>query len=233
VIEDMYPKIGPAEGHGVIQFYGSGFREDFQLADIGCKVGEAIGKGKVVDPHTINCTIEEMSLVDEGFSLPATVALNSYSWPETNQTFTSYGVSGIFPNSGPYSGNTDILIVGKGFSEEYAEKAKCRFGISSDYAIVEAEVLSYDKMVCRSPPDFKLPPTADLSLSVPIGVAFTEEDFEPWTESIHRFRYYKTPNILKAEPDEVQVGKLAEILIIADEDSEFFEPAPTSKSALG
>ena len=29
VIEDIYPKIGPAEGKGVIRFYGSNFREDF------------------------------------------------------------------------------------------------------------------------------------------------------------------------------------------------------------
>lgn len=209
------------------------FRDDFQLADVGCKIGDSLGKGHVIDAHTINCTVEEMPLVDEGFSLPITVALNSYSWPESNQTFTPYGVVGVFPNSGPYSGNTDILITGKGFSEEFAEKAKCRFGIASDYAIVEAEVLGYDKLVCRSPPDFKLPPTADLSLSVPIGIAFTEEEFEPWTETLHRFRFYKTPTILKAEPDEVEVGKIAEILVIADENSEFFEPAPASKGALG
>lgn len=84
--------------------------------------------------------------------------------------------------------------------------------------------------MCRSPPDFKLPPTADFTLSVPIGVAFVEEEFEPWTESIHRFRYYKQPNIVKVEPDEVEVGKMAEILIIADEESEFWEPIPTSKN---
>lgn len=232
-MEDIYPKIGPSEGHGIIKFYGQGFREDYQLADVGCKIGDAIGKGKVIDPHTINCTIEEMSLVDEGFSLPVTVALNSYSWPETNQTFTPYGVSGVFPNSGPYTGNTDILITGKGFNEEFADKARCRFGINSDYAIVEAEVLGYDKIICRSPPDFKLPPTAGLALSVPIGVSFTEDEFEPWTESVHRFTFYKTPTILKAEPDEVMVGKLAEIVVIADENSEFFEPAPAGKGSLG
>jgi hypothetical protein len=44
--------------------------------------------------------------------------------------------------------------MGKGFSDEFADKAKCRFGIPSDFAIVEAEVISYDKMICRSPSDF-------------------------------------------------------------------------------
>lgn len=134
-----------------------------------------------------------MALVDEGFSLPITVALNSYSWAESNQTFVPYGISGIYPNSGPITGSTDILITGKGFNEEYQEKAKCRFGIPSDYAIVDAEILSYDKMVCRSPPDFSLPPTTDWSLSVPFGIAFIDEDYDPWTEGIQRFRFYKQP----------------------------------------
>ena len=145
----------------------------------------------MIDSRTINCTVEEMPLVDEGFTLPATVALNSYSWPESNQTFTPYGISGIFPNSGPYTGSTDVLVVGKGFNEEFASKARCRFGIPSNYAIVEAEILSYDKMICRSPANFQMPPTGGLALSVPIGVSLMEEDFEPFTESVHRFRLYK------------------------------------------
>ena len=98
----MFPHIGPSEGRGVIYFYGKNFRDDYSLADVGCKIGEAIGKGKVVNSNTIKCTIEEMSLVDEGFSLPASVALNSYSFADSNQTFVPYGVTGIYPNSGPY-----------------------------------------------------------------------------------------------------------------------------------
>jgi hypothetical protein len=46
---------------------------------------------------------------------------------------------------------------------------------------LEAEILSYDKIVCRSPPDFKMMPTLELSFSVPIGIALVEEDYEPWT----------------------------------------------------
>jgi len=47
-----------------------------------------------------------------------------------------------------------VLIVGKGFTEDLQEKAKCRFGNSANFAIVEAEILSYDKLICRSPPEF-------------------------------------------------------------------------------
>lgn len=131
-----------------------------------------------------------MALVDEGYSLPVTVSLNSYSWVDSNATFVPYGVIAVYPNAGPYSGNTDILISGKGFNEELQEKAKCRFGINADYAIVDAEILSYDKVVCRSPSEFKLPPNADQTISVPIGIGFLDEEFNPWTETIHRFRFY-------------------------------------------
>jgi hypothetical protein len=88
-------------------------------------------------------------------------------------------------------------------------------------------------MICRSPSEFKLPATSDQTISVPIGVGFLDEEFEPWTESVHRFRYYAPPNLIRADPDEVEVGKMAEIFVFADENSEFWEPIPTAKGALG
>lgn len=115
-MDDMYPHIGPSEGEGIIYFYGRNFRDDYELADVQCKVGDYTGKGKVESSGTaIKCVVEEMGLVDEGYSLPATVALNGYSWVESNQTYTPYGITAIYPNSGPIQGNTDILITGKGF----------------------------------------------------------------------------------------------------------------------
>lgn len=84
ILDDMFPHVGPSEGRGIINFYGRNFRDDFNLADIGCKIGDAVGKGKVVNHNTIRCTVDEMQLVDEGYSLPATVALNSYSWADSN-----------------------------------------------------------------------------------------------------------------------------------------------------
>ena len=68
---------------------------------------------------------------------------------------------------------------------------------------------------------------------MPIGVGFLEEDFDPWTESVHRFRFYAPPMLIRAEPDEVEVGKMAEVYVIADDNSEFWEPIPTGKGALG
>jgi IPT/TIG domain len=59
-----------------------------------------------------------MELVDKDYYLPATVALNSYSWVDTDFKYVPYGITDIQPNSGPISGNTDVIIVGKGFNED-------------------------------------------------------------------------------------------------------------------
>lgn len=84
-LDDMYPRIGPAEGKGIVYFYGAKFRDDFENADVGCKIGDSIGKGKVVNNGAaIKCVIDDLVLVDEGQALPATVALNSYSWVDSN-----------------------------------------------------------------------------------------------------------------------------------------------------
>ena len=83
-LDDMYPHDGPSEGKGAIYFYGRGFREDYRNAEVGCRIGDSIGKGKVLSSTTIKCVVEEMSLVDEGYTHPASVALNSYSWADSN-----------------------------------------------------------------------------------------------------------------------------------------------------
>lgn len=63
----MFPNIGPSEGKGVVYFYGRNFRDDYSLAEVSCKIGESVGKAKVINPTTIKCSVEEMALVDEGF----------------------------------------------------------------------------------------------------------------------------------------------------------------------
>lgn len=116
-----------------------------------------------------------------------------------------------------------MLFTGKGFSEELQPRAKCRFGVDSNFAIVDAEILTYDKLICKSPPEFKLPATSDQTISVPVGVSFMEDEFEPWTETTHRFRFYQPPMLVRAEPDEIEVGRMAEVYVFADDNSEFWE----------
>lgn len=79
-LDDIYPRYGPADGHGIITLYGAKFRDDFPNAELGCKIGENIGQGQLIDQNTVRCVVEHMDLVNEGEILPVLIALNSYSW---------------------------------------------------------------------------------------------------------------------------------------------------------
>ena len=60
IVDDIYPKQRPSEGVGVINFYGEGFRDDYQLADLGCKIGDSIGKAVFVTSKHMKCVVEDM-----------------------------------------------------------------------------------------------------------------------------------------------------------------------------
>ena len=69
-----------------------------------------------------------------------------------------------------------------------------------------------------------MPGTSDMPIfSLPIGIAFGEEQYAPWTIGLHRYRYYNAPRIELAIPEEVRVGKFAEVYLQAYEDRQFFE----------
>lgn len=160
-LDDVFPRYGPAEGHGIVYLTGTKFRDDFHNSELGCKIGENIGKGEIMNTTCIRCVVEQMDLVNEGETLPVMVALNSYSWvgersngrmlSSDTKGYIPYGVQTIFPESGVLEGFTDIFVTGKGFTADIAERAKCRFGVDSNYHIVDAEVLDYTKLVCRTP----------------------------------------------------------------------------------
>ena len=72
-----------------------------------------------MDSETIRCTLSnKLPLLDEGQSLPVSVALNSYTWAESEFAFQPYGIADIYPDSGPVGENTNIIVVGKGFNNE-------------------------------------------------------------------------------------------------------------------
>jgi len=58
-------------GVGVINFYGDLFRDEYNLVDLACKIGDAIGKAVYVSSKHVKCVIEDMELVNEGEYLPA------------------------------------------------------------------------------------------------------------------------------------------------------------------
>lgn len=79
-LTEVTPLYGPAVGNGLIYLYGKNFRDEFARAELGCKIGSAVGRGELIAGNTIRCFVEEMELVPEGYGLPIKLALNSYSW---------------------------------------------------------------------------------------------------------------------------------------------------------
>ena len=77
--------------------------------------------------------------------------MNSYSFTDSddNTVYRPYGITTITPNSGPVGGMTSIIIEGQGFVAEEGVRPRCKFGTSANFAIVEAEILSYTRQ-CRS-----------------------------------------------------------------------------------
>ena len=59
---------------------------------------------------------------------------------------------------------------------------------------------------------------------MPISIAITKDEYDPWTESFHKFRFYEQPTIAKCDPCEVDVGTKRDIYLWAEEGSYFFEP---------
>lgn len=108
---------------------------------------------------------------------------------------------------------------------------RCRFGTPANYAIVEAEILSYTRLACRTPDFLPLTPTAALPRDVPFSIALSADEFSPWTRTPHRFRFYEQPTLAKIDPDELEVGRIAEVYITTAEGSEFFEPMPLSPAS--
>jgi hypothetical protein len=169
--------------------------------------------------------IEKMALAKENEPFEAKFALNSYSWVGTSpaQLYMPYGVIDIQPRSGPYDGFTDIFITGAGFTPEIAEFAKCRFGVDQDFAVVDAEVLDFNRMTCRSPETFKLPTEGSKTISVPFGIAFGNENYHPWTLDKNRYMFYENPYLVQATPAEVKIGRMAEIFVRADSKQPYLE----------
>ena len=229
-VTDIFPKHGPNVGHGKIHFYGDKFRSDFQLAEAYCKVGNSYGKATVIDQKNMECEISEIPLSGAETSFPAQVSLNNASWTQINKKayYTPYGIRHITPNSGPISGGTEITVYGSGFKN--GSGAKCRFGVPGDYAIVAGKVLSDDKMVCKSPTGFEVPKQASLPFSVPFSIALNKEEYDPWTTSSHRFRFYEQPVISGCTPTESEVGEMKEVYVYSSQETEFIQPIPIEGS---
>jgi len=115
--------------------------------------------------------------------LPVSVALNSYSWAESEFAFQPYGISDIYPDSGPVGENTNIIVVGRGFNNEMSENARCKFGTDDNYEIVEGQVLDDEHLICKSPStQVTVPDTVSDEVTLPFSIAFQDDLYYPYTE---------------------------------------------------
>jgi hypothetical protein len=62
-VEDIYPKFGPNQGKGVVNFYGKNFRGDFDLSDLACKIGDSVGLAQVISDSQMKCIVKDLPLV--------------------------------------------------------------------------------------------------------------------------------------------------------------------------
>lgn len=107
------------------------------------------------------------------------------------------------------------------------EFARCKFGTDENFAVVEAQVLDNENLICKSPSEeLSLPDDADQTISVPFSIAFQEDIYYPYTEGPQKFHLYKHPVLTDVTPAEAQVGKLTEIYVTADESDGFWQPIP-------
>ena len=87
--------------------------------------------------------------------------------------------------------------------------------------------IAYERMVCKAPVDFKPSFPGTYPTDVPIAIALTNDENDPWTETSHKFRFYEQPPIVKCDPCEVDVGSIREVYVWAEENAQFFEPLPS------
>ena len=70
------------------------------------------------------------------------------------------------------------MIQGTGFIDN-DNVPRCKFGTKSNYVIVEAEILSYYRMTCRTPEGYVQKEPAEYPADVPFSVALLADSFEP------------------------------------------------------
>lgn len=110
---------------------------------------------------------------------------------------------------------------------------RCKFGANGNYVIVEAEILSYSRMTCTTPQGYELKAPTDFPVDVSFSVALMTDSFEPWTDTGHKFRFFKQPIISKITPNEVDVGDMVNVMVSIDPADNgpsniFFEPIPSA-----
>ena len=240
IVESVYPTSAPSKGEARIIVHGKGFRDDFRGSNIGCKVEDYYGKGKVKSTEEIECIFERLPQAPNEYtkkddntkvktSFPVQIALNNISFTEPNDRtrIIPYSVNEISPSSGPIEGGTIINVKGSGFNPE--KTIRCRFGVPGYFAITEGTYVDYNHITCPSPSNYQLPPRGMLPFSVPFGVAMEDDDYNPFTETSHFFSFYSQPEIKSISEKEVKTNQVIPLILKASKvkDKTFTTPSAT------
>lgn len=177
ILNDVYPRNGPANSETLVKVFGSGFKDQFVGADPACKVGSIHAKATVISETEMHCQFDSIPSIKNNKSNSISIALNDYSFTpdQENLRFFAYGIESIQPASGPLEGQTDITVKGNGFVKN--DNAKCRFGVTGYFAYTTASYLDESTIVCSSPSNFNIPNGGEVPFSVPFSISFNDEEF--------------------------------------------------------
>jgi len=220
-VNSIFPKNGPNKGNSFIRVYGEGFRNDFPGVELGCKIGNSYGQGELISENEMVCRFRSLPLIETNNTMNFSAALNNYSFTDERLDlhYSAYGIFSISPSSGPISGGTRIEIRGAGFYESH--KIRCRFGVPGYFYYTTAQFIDFNKIVCISPEDFKVPIAGQLPFSVPFSIAFNDDEFNPWTESSHFFSFYDDFEIQSISPVEGKTKVPTEVNVYSSEEYPF------------
>ena len=241
-VSDFYPKLGPAKGHGIIKIYGNKFRADFDGVDPACRFGTHIGKAQVINSQEILCHLPTIEAINKTYKVEAALNRQSFVRASTTDEFSPYGIYDIDPYSGPMGAQTQITVTGGGFVKN--GKAKCRFGVPGNYAILNAKVHSPTKITCLAPKKYEgIKKIMELPYAIPFSITLLDEDinlnkgikpngriaasadytFDPWTNTGHVFRFYKQPVVDRIDPKSCKVGEIIDVYAYANPNAPFVE----------
>lgn len=90
--------------------------------------------------------------------------------------------------------------------------------------------MSYTRLACRVPETLADPThMTAMPRDFPFSIALSGDEFDPWTESSHKFRLYRQPELASMEPVEAAVGTVAPVYVTVADGSEYFQPMPPSQ----
>lgn len=229
-VDDVEPLLGPATGGSLVLIYGSGFRNDFDVANLTCAIGQTRGEALLIDDTRINCiTPNVIHRQGNDTTLYVRIAENGQDYTNNTQLYKVYTMLDSSPKGGPIQGGTEIMLRGEGFVDD---QPKCKFGIESNHLIVKGQVLDSKHMLCVSPTSFNVPEGSSLPLDIPLEIGFGEIKYSPWTRTDNKFRFYEQPIISSVYPTTGYIDERTEVTITAAPSHSFF-PAITGWTTSG